>query len=468
MLRFAGVSGGPTAGRPQRTGPSLLEQLAAAETSDDEIPRDAAAPLPASRAAPPYAGFDQPDALLLGDNAEDVDDDDDEVGDEEHNERDGQRKVLTDAGDGSSAAMLQQQDHAEELFRGLEFLRSSGVEESSSVFQDQVTEFLEAAGDLFGRTAGRLPSDSAARERAVESDGSEDGYDDDGMGGGSGGSATAAAPSPQARARPPPSALTVRDPSAPKPPDGGADAGGDGDSEGEEEGEPESDPLYDPAADDKDARWVLENLQRLSSGGGGAGGASGSQPKSEAAAPAAGSTNADVSGTARGASAAPEATGAVLSCPSCFSVVCYDGRPHPRRADVFVAAAAVASSVFVDRTQALPPRKPAAVAGASQTRQDGVPGRSQRLVSWAAAGAAVSLVPEEASHAAALSGAPQEVTAAAVAVVWPPPAASGGAAAAATGPPCYAASCAHCGFGLGFWDDAAARFTFEYAIAGDG
>lgn len=491
MLRFAGAPGAPPlAPSPQRlaarASPSLLERLAAAEVSDDE--EDASAPLPHVPTEPLHAGFDQPDVLLIGDHVADLDEDDEEN--------------AGDAAGGEIAcgeAMLERQEHAEQLYRGLDFLRASGVEEGSSVFQGQLAEFLTAAGDLFGRTGGRLPSDIVRPADAGESSGDSDSdamEEEGGMGD--------VVVARRGREKRQPAAGGV---TAAVPRDGNDEDGGSAEEEeGDEAGG--DDPLYDPSADDDDARWVLANLARLRSSGGGAGGGAGAEAGGAmqdgdnvaASAPAAdvvqpteaagvhrsssSSLPSEPAAAAGGAAAAgaPPATAAVLSCPGCFTAVCYECRPHARQPDVFVADARAAVGVSIDRSEpvsvGLPPSARLRATGAS-TEAGLTVARAQHMSSWsvaAAAAAAAGSEPAPAIPAAAPSEASGEGEAAvfrrrieaSAKLLWPPVSAAVSSGPAQVAPTFFAVSCSHCGCGLGVFDDKNDSVTFLSTLAGDG
>lgn len=84
------------------------------------------------------------------------------------------------------------------------------------------------------------------------------------------------------------------------------------------------DPLYDPDMDQKDADWVLNRYQR----------------HTRAAAAAAAAVSGGGSGErggAGGGGGAGHTTDAILSCPACFQVLCYDCQQHSTYSSQFRA-----------------------------------------------------------------------------------------------------------------------------------
>jgi hypothetical protein len=327
MSRFAGVAGRDVGSSISavraRTEPSLLEQLAG-NASDD----DAYAPMPSSSCA--VSSFDSPEVLAMGDHGPD-DDDDGEGSDSEH-------AVPSGAG-GQAAELLQDQEGAERMYKDLEFLRASGIDETSSAFQGHLHAFLEAAGGLFSRTAGTLPSARLAAQRTgsgghgderfdADSDDDDEEQGEDVLLSGAG-ATSAAVPS-----------CPAREPAL----------GESGDSN-DEGASVEDNLLYGPDIDDEDAEWVRRNIERLAASGGG-GSVVGDAPPAVASA-VAGSAR-EAAGLAVPLGSVPTSGGsgssppplplptiAVLSCPSCFTVVCYQCAAHPHLDDAFVASAAV-------------------------------------------------------------------------------------------------------------------------------
>lgn len=118
--------------------------------------------------------------------------------------------------------------------------------------------------------------------------------------------------------------------------------------------EAETDPLYDPTADERDEAWMTQQQQRQRLHSSISGSSSGSQSQSvRTSAPIHTATTPPVSlghtGTAAGFK-----SDAHLSCPACFTSLCYDCQRHVTRTHLF-RAIFVTADCIVDRSRQVHP-----------------------------------------------------------------------------------------------------------------